>query len=268
MIVINLKYKDERDVTNAIVKLQDWLDENGKWVFGWSQETKYMVVDTRNRMKVNIAKAIRHYEQYIRGSGHSFFDFMNWAKAQGKESPFVAFEDRLLNAFYYASATDTHNIVSANRDFEVFALRIDHLIQKAGTSVDEYREARDESVNMLCVFADRMFQKLIDNESGEEALAAFVSEQDKAGVLVDGVRPQWYMFSTGEESFAESLAGSLNYDLNELQKVRIRNSISIAEFHNLPQLANETIMLIKILLPKRRSSILVDLDSSFKEEFS
>ena len=84
MIAINLKYKDERDVTNAIVKLQDWLDENGKWVFGWSQETKYMVVDTRNRMKVNIAKAIRHYEQYIRGSGHSFFDFMNWAKTQGK----------------------------------------------------------------------------------------------------------------------------------------------------------------------------------------
>ena len=252
MFAIKINMTNEDDDISAIAKLQGLLDENGKWVFAWSQETKEKIFDPKNHTGANFAESKARYERCIKDSGRSFFDFITWTKTQGDESPFVTFEDRLSDAVQYASATNPADVIQSleapNCSLEILALRIDFLLQKARTSAIEYSDKKNESVGKLCDFARQVFHGW--NSVGEN-LVAFLSEQDEAGLLVDGVRPQWYMFSTGKKSFAENLSSSLNYDLNKLQKDALHNPINIAGCVKLPQLVNETIMIIKIFLPKR-----------------
>ena len=250
MFTIEIKMTNDDDIANAIAKLQGLLDENGKWVFAWSQETKEKIFDPQNHTRVNFVESKARYERCIKDSGRSFFDFMNWTKAQGVDSPFVTFEDRLLDAVHYASSNNFADITQTQEylleRLDVLALRIDPLIQKAGVSVAEYNDSRDESVRKLYTYADEMFHKLISVRDAGEDLIAFLSEQDEVGLLSDGLRPQWYIFSTGKNSFAENLAASLNYDSTKLLNDRIRNCINDSTFVDLSQLLHEPIMKIVI----------------------
>lgn len=254
MVTIKIEINED-DVANAVAKLQGLLDKNGKWVFAWSQETKDMVLGSKKYNEESLAGSKKHYDD-ISDCGRSLFDYMTWTKTQGKPSPFVTFEDKLSCATYYASASYsgaiTQNSQPLQETIEVWALRIDPLLQKAATSVIEYINNRSECIDKLYTVANRKFYNMIDNGDVVNDLIAFLSEQDKEGdkegLLVDGVRPQWYMFSTGENSFAENLAASLNYDLTEMQNNAVCNYINVSGFENLPQIVSETIMAIKILV--------------------
>ena len=260
MITINIDTNDDNTAGDAIAKVQDWLDKYGKWVFAWSQETKDIVSGSKCA-EVCLAESMNCYK-HIHDSGRSLFDYMNWAKTQGKSSLFVTFEDKLSCATYYASASDSRVVAQGSQSLrekiEVWAFRIDPLLLKAATSTIEYINNRVESVDKLYEVAKRKFYNLLAKSNVGDDLVAFLSEQDKEGLFVDGVRPQWYMFSTGKNSFARNLADSLEYDLTELQNGAIRN-FNVAGSVNLPQLVDETIMKIKIRLPKSLADWRIEL---------
>ena len=238
-----------RDVKQALSQLSKWFSQNGTWAFGWSFDT----IKKLNGETVCNDKDLEKVD-YYRSSYFPNKDrlmLLYWLQTMGYDTRIAFFESNLSIAAYKSIFSQLLSADSAKscdgniiRDIEIWAIRIDDLINKARQFVglNENNPNKDQEFQAYVSYA----HKVLDEKSTQLAVAVCSSIYDN--ILVDAEDRRWFMFPCREVSLRKGLEHILSYNGRRLAGYVKGNCISNDEFLQGYSMSN--CVAVKIIIPK------------------
>lgn len=236
--VIGVKLLQERfgtEVKDAVKTLEDWFCVHGKWVFACQGDTVQKLL--RSQTVYNNDDELKAIADYAGQRFHlinGVFDckakLYRWLHEQGRINRGVILEDCLESALLSVSVRNPVDLIGQadhkTASFEILAIRIDPLFARAGTSLEEFINDRQQCYRKCTEHGERTLERLMDGNLREVVEDEVVFSPEDCPI---NEPPWWFMFPCVNQSIGECLAEALSYDLSELRAIGEQNSVCSCE---------------------------------------